>query len=279
MEDFIKYLSTNEVGSTYSVLPENNTDASLPFLWIKVSHDSAVNAWHGCFEAILLANKFVRNQSDFSQTVMKWYWPDMRFAPEYNEFSVNNVSIPYNVEQAIYLSPDEEIKPIWHIPEELSNHDLNILRLQRFESPLTDMILKMHESISKLMLYLLHLKEFKKCLDPDTKSGKEMLHNYTKQLNIGINDSLNSSINKIAMFLKDFKEFEEINKDEYIEVSEVLLDLYDVVFPHKQDKDTFSITLDEIDSWAIQLRDNLHLIMSTVLPLTMELIFKRRNEK
>lgn len=279
LKNFLKYLNTNEIGSIYSIFSENDTDTSLSFLWIKVSHNSAVNAWQGCFEAILLANKFIRNETDFSQTVMKWQWPNMRFVPEHNGFSVSNVSIPYNVKQAIYLSPDEEIKPIWHIPEDLSNHDLNMLGLQRFESPLTDMILEMHESISRLMMYLLHLKEFKKCLDPDTKSGEEMLHSYTKQLNNGMNNSLNSSINKIAMFLKAFKEFEEINKDEYIEVSEALLDLYDVVFPHKQDKDTFSITLDEIDSWAIQLRDNLHLIMSTVLPLTIELIFKRRNEK
>lgn len=278
LKNFIKYLNTNEIGSTYSVFPANNTDVPLPFLWIKVSHHSSVNAWHGCFEAILRANEFIRNQSYFSQTVMKWYWSNMRFVPEYNGFSVSNVSIPYNVEQAIYLGPDEEIKPIWYIPEDLSNHDLNMLGLQRFESPLTAMILKMHESISRLMMYLLHLKEFKKCLDPDTESGEEMLHSYTKQLNNGINDSLNSSINKIEMFLKAFKEFEEINKDEYIAVSEALLDLYDVVFPHKQDKDTFSITLDEIDSWAIQLRDNLHLIMSTIFPLTMELSLKRRNE-
>ena len=88
-----------------------------------------------------------------------------------------------------------------------------MLGLQRFESPLTDMILKMHEPISRLMMYLLHLKEFKKCLDPNTESGEEMLHSYTKQLSNGINDSMNSSINQIAMLLEALKEFEEVNKD------------------------------------------------------------------
>lgn len=270
LDNFTNYLNKNELGSHYSVLNRTSSYGLSPSLWIKVSNTSAAYAWLGCFEAIQLSNKFIHSQTELSQTIMKWYWSEIRFLPEYKGYCVNGLSIPFQIEQALYWNPNEEINPLRHIPIQLSDSDYKLIELKQYASTLIDKIQALQLSASKLMTSLLHLKEFQKCPETDTEVEQEIIKKYFQEINNNINNHLNDSIMNTSDLINAFKKFENIEQNSYTELIEALAEFSMVLYPDKNEGDTFSIKLEEGEVWAKNLQNSMHLITSRIIPIIME---------
>ncbi len=271
LDKFISHLNINELGSHYSAIHATAFHGSLPSLWIKVSHPYAAYAWLGCLEAIQLSNEFVLSQTKLSQTIMQWYWSEIRFVPEYKGYCVNGMSVPFQVKQALYWNPDEEINPLRHIPIQLSNSDYKFIGLKQYASPLIDKIQVLQLSVSKLMTSLMHLKEFQKCPDADTEVEQQIIKKYFKEINSSINEHMNDSIMSTSTLIDSFKKFESIEQSSYTELMEALKEFSTTLYPDKNEGDTFSIKLEEVEVWAKNLHNSMHLITSTIVPIIMEL--------
>ncbi|MDD3596825.1 hypothetical protein [Sulfuricurvum sp.] len=275
LSQLLQRSDNNETGVKCSVILEASDLNLEPYLWIKVEHDSALITWQGCFEILLIVSEFVRQQTDFSKTVFQWYWSHICFVPVCKGYCINGMYISVRTMSMIHLDSNQEFNPLRHIPKKISADELRQLGVFPFESIETDMIQMFNDSVSKLMLYLQHLKEFKKCPDPSTETGKEMLQKYVLDLNMLINKVFNEALKMLTDIQETLSRHEESNPDEYISIMSSLGDIWKALYPEYLVENQASVTLDQIETWGVNLQNSISVILSEILPVTMNMLIKK----
>lgn len=140
------------------------------------------------------------------------------------------------------------------------------------------MIQMFNDSVSKLMLYLQHLKEFKNCPDPSTDAGKEMFQKYVSDINMLINEVFNEALKKLTDIQETLSQYEKSYPDEYISIFSSLGEIWKVLYPEHLVGNHESLTLDQIETWGMDLQNNIGVILSEVLPMTMNLLMKKNED-
>lgn len=275
LSQLLQRSDNNETGVKCSVILEASDLSIEPYLWIKVEHDSALNVWQGCFEILLIVSEFVQQQTDFSKTVIQWYWSHICFVPVCKGYCINGMYISVRTMSMIHLDSNQEFNPLRHIPKKISSDELKQLGVFLFESIETEMIQMFYDSVSKLMLYLQHLKEFKKCPDSSTETGKEMLQKYVSDINILINEVFNEALKMLTDIQEMLSQYEESNPDEYISIISSLGEIGKSLYPDYLVENQESLTLDQIEIWGMTLQSSIGVILSEILPSTMDLLMKK----
>jgi hypothetical protein len=276
LSQLLQRSDNNETGVKCSAILETSDLNLEPYLWIKVEHDSALNAWQGCFEVLLLVSEFVQQQTDFSKTVIQWYWSHICFVPVSRGYCINGMYISVRT-MSMILDSNQEFNPLRHISKKISINELRQLGIFLFESIETEMIQIFNNSVSKLMLYLQHLKEFKNCPDPSADAGKEIFQKYVSDLNILINEVFNEALKKLTDIQEILSQYEKLHPNEYISIISSLGDIWKILYPECLVENQESLTLDQIEKWGADLQNNLGVILSEVLPITMNLLMKNEN--
>lgn len=275
LSQLLQRSDNNETGVKCSVILEASDLNIEPYLWIKVERDSALNAWQGCFEILLLVSEFVRQQTDFSKTVIQWYWSHICFVPVCRGYCINGMYISVRTMSMIHLDSNQEFNPLRHIPKKISTNELRQFGVFLFESMETEMIQMFNDSVSKLMFYLQHLKEFKNCPDPSTDTGKEMFQKYVSDINMLINEVFNEALKKLTDIQETLNQYEKSYPDEYISIVSSLGEICKALYPEYLIEKQESVILDQIETWGIALQNSIGVILSEVLPMTMNLLMKK----
>ena len=128
------------------------------------------------------------------------------------------------------------------------------------------------------MIYLQHLKEFKNCPDPSTETGKEMLQKYVSDINILINEAFNEALKMLIDIQETLSRYEESNPDEYISIMSSLGDIWKALYPEYLVENQESLTIDQIEAWGLNLQNSIGVILTEVLPVTMNLLMKKNED-
>jgi len=268
LSKIIAALNENETGAHFSIFKKS----SKKVLWILTEHENPYFAWYACFEGIELFRQFMVEQSDFSKTVMQWYFSAIHFLPLSKGYIVNNMYLPMSMTYSTYLTRDDELSPLQLIPKELSKDDFSMFQYDNFESDNTKLLHEIFESASKLLGYLSHLKEFKACPESSTESGRNMLLSYSELVNEKINEVFNEALHKCGTFSKELKEYEEM---ESLEIKEVFLNVYSAIYPEELLAGNKPLGVDEMEIWAEKLKENVGKILTDIIPLIMNLDLER----
>lgn len=276
LSQLLQRSDNNETGVKCSVILEANDLNLESYLWIKVEHDSALNAWQGCFEVLLLISEFVQQQTDFSKTVIQWYWSHICFVPVCKGYCINGMYISVRTMNMIHFDSNQEFNLLRHIPKKISTNELRQLGVFLFESMETEMIQMFSDSVSKLMLYLQHLKEFKNCPGPSTDAGKEMFQKYVSDINMLINEVFNEALKKLTDIQETLSQYEKSYPDEYISIFSSLCEICKALYPEYLVENQESLTLDQMETWSMALQNSIGVILSEILPMTINLLMKKQ---
>jgi hypothetical protein len=272
LSKFVTLLNSNNTECNFSILDSSMEE----ILWIAVEHNNPLHVWHGCFEAIEVLVPRIIEQSDFSKAVIQHYYKELRFLPVAQGHYVNSMYIPIDLFYATHAFPDEELSPLQFIPRQLLQEEIDELPFNIFTSDDTELLHTLFETISKLMVYLKHIKEFKACPDASTDTGSIMLMTYTEKINIHINDALNEALQKCSEFTDVLQTYDE--KDS-LELKERFHEVYNSVFYEKISEENVILGFDDMDTWAENLHESIGVILSELIPMMMNLQLSKPPKK
>lgn len=264
LSKFVDPLNDNDTKCKFSILDSSMEE----ILWVTVEHDNPLHVWHGCFEAIEVLAQHIIGQSDFSKTVIQHYYKELRLLPLAQGYYVNSMYFPIDIFYITHVFSDEELSPLQFIPRQLLQEEIDELQFHTFTSDDTEHLQELFETISKLMVYLKHIKEFKACPDASTNTGSTMLMTYTEQINVHINDALNEALRKCSEFTDRLQTYDEIDS---LELKKCFFEVYNSVFYEKCSEENATLGFDDMATWAENLQENVGVILSELMPMMMNL--------